>query len=58
MLMELTMAAAVAGGSASDVERRIAERLASFQGAMKPVYDKFINDPKAKDMVKRIQDTK
>jgi beta-lactamase class A len=34
MLMELTIAAAVAGGTASDVERRIAERLASFQGTM------------------------
>jgi tripartite ATP-independent transporter DctP family solute receptor len=31
---------------------------ASFQAAMKPVYDKFIADPKLKDMVKRIQDTK
>lgn len=31
---------------------------ASFQAAMKPVYDKFITDPKLKDMVKRIQDTK
>ncbi|RYF37160.1 MAG: TRAP transporter substrate-binding protein [Comamonadaceae bacterium] len=30
----------------------------SFQGAMKPVYDKFITDPKLKDLVKRIQDTK
>jgi beta-lactamase class A len=34
MLMELSMAAAMAGGTASDVERRIAERLASFQGVM------------------------
>jgi beta-lactamase class A len=34
MLMELTMAAAVAGGPASEVERRIAERLASFEGVM------------------------
>jgi tripartite ATP-independent transporter DctP family solute receptor len=31
---------------------------ASFQAAMKPVYDKFITDAKLKDMVKRIQDTK
>jgi beta-lactamase class A len=35
MLMELAIAAAVAGkGAPSDVERRIAERLASFQGVM------------------------
>jgi beta-lactamase class A len=34
MLMELTMMAAVAGGPASEVERRIAERLASFAGVM------------------------
>jgi tripartite ATP-independent transporter DctP family solute receptor len=31
---------------------------ASFQNAMKPVYDKFIVDPKLKALVKRIQDTK
>ncbi len=31
---------------------------ASFQGAMKPVYDKFLKDPKLQDMVKRIQDVK
>jgi len=31
---------------------------AAFQTAMKPVYDKFITDPKMKDLVKRIQDTK
>jgi TRAP-type C4-dicarboxylate transport system substrate-binding protein len=30
----------------------------AFQAAMKPVYDKFIGDPKLKDMIKRIQDTK
>lgn len=30
----------------------------SFQDAMKPVYDKFIADPKMKDMVKRVQETK
>lgn len=30
----------------------------SFQDAMKPVYDKFIVDPKMKDMVKRVLDTK
>jgi beta-lactamase class A len=35
MLMELAMVAAVAGkGTPSEVERRIAERLASFQGVM------------------------
>ena len=27
----------------------------SFQDAMKPVYDKFITDPKMKDMVAKIQ---
>ncbi len=31
---------------------------ASFQAAMKPVYDKFLKDPKLQDMVKRIQDVK
>jgi tripartite ATP-independent transporter DctP family solute receptor len=31
---------------------------ASFQAAMKPVYDKFITDAKLKELVKRIQDTK
>ena len=31
---------------------------ASFQNAMKPVYDKFITDAKLKGLVKRIQDTK
>ena len=31
---------------------------ASFQAAMKPVYDKFITDPKLKDLVKRAQETK
>ncbi|MDD0808709.1 TRAP transporter substrate-binding protein [Curvibacter sp. RS43] len=31
---------------------------ASFQAAMKPVYDKFITDAKLKDLVKRVQDTK
>src|SRR4030095_3185373 len=30
----------------------------SFQQAMKPVYDKFLADPKLESMVKRIQDTK
>jgi TRAP-type C4-dicarboxylate transport system substrate-binding protein len=31
---------------------------ASFQAAMKPVYDKFLADPKLRDLVKRIQETK
>lgn len=30
---------------------------ASFQNAMKPVYDKFIKDDKLKAMIKRVQDT-
>ena len=30
----------------------------SFQGVMKPVYDKFVSDAKLRDMVKKIQDTK
>ena len=29
----------------------------AFQDAMKPVYDKFITDPKLKDMVSKIQAT-
>ena len=40
--------------------RRAARRVTevdkkSFQDAMKPVYDKFITDPKMKDMVSKIQ---
>jgi tripartite ATP-independent transporter DctP family solute receptor len=31
---------------------------ASFQNAMKPVYAKFITDPKMQDYIKRIQETK
>ncbi|MDB5861804.1 MAG: dicarboxylate transporter subunit DctP [Ramlibacter sp.] len=31
---------------------------ASFRAAMKPVYDKFLTDPKLKDMVRRVSDTK
>jgi len=31
---------------------------ASFSAAMKPVYDKFLKDPKLQDMVRRIQDVK
>ena len=50
---EKSLATVKAGGAQIiDVDK------ASFQGAMKPVYDKFISDPKAKDMIKRIQDTK
>ena len=30
----------------------------SFQDAMKPVYDKFISDPKLKDMLVKVQATK
>jgi TRAP-type C4-dicarboxylate transport system substrate-binding protein len=28
-----------------------------FQDAMKPVYDKFITDPKLKDLIRRVQET-
>ena len=31
---------------------------ASFRAAMKPVYDKFLQDPKLQDMVRRVNDTK
>ena len=31
---------------------------ASFRAAMKPVYDKFLKDPKLQDMVKRVGETK
>lgn len=31
---------------------------AAFQNAMKPVYDKFLKDPKLQDMVRRIRDAK
>jgi tripartite ATP-independent transporter DctP family solute receptor len=31
---------------------------ASFRAAMKPVYDKYLKDPKLQDMVKRINDVK
>ncbi len=48
-----SLATVKAGGSlVTEVDK------ASFQAAMKPVYDKFITDAKLKDMVKRIQDTK
>jgi len=38
-----------AGAQVIDVDK------ASFQAAMKPVYDKFLKDPKLQDMVRRIQ---
>jgi len=41
-----------AGAQIIDVDK------ATFQAAMKPVYDKFISDPKLKDMIRRIQETK
>ncbi len=48
-----SLATVKAGGATiTDVDK------ASFQAAMKPVYDKFITDAKLKDLVKRIQDTK
>jgi TRAP-type C4-dicarboxylate transport system substrate-binding protein len=31
---------------------------ASFRAAMKPVYDKFLKDPKLQDMAKRASETK
>ncbi|MFO1282398.1 MAG: TRAP transporter substrate-binding protein [Burkholderiales bacterium] len=40
-----------AGAQVIEVDKK------SFQDAMKPVYDKFITDPKMKDMVSRIQAT-
>ena len=50
---EKSLAIVKAGGAqVIEVEK------AGFQTAMKPVYDKFITDPKLKDMIKRIQDTK
>jgi tripartite ATP-independent transporter DctP family solute receptor len=45
-------AAVVAGGAEIiEVDKK------SFQDAMKPVYEKFITDPKMKDMVSKIQAT-
>jgi len=38
-----------AGAQVIDVDK------ASFQAAMKPVYDRFLKDPKLQDLVKRIQ---
>ena len=50
---EESLAKVKAGGATVlDVDK------ASFQAAMKPVYDKFIADPKLRDLIKRIQDTK
>ncbi len=50
---EKSLATVKAGGA-----EIIAVDKASFQNAMKPVYDKFITDAKLKGLVKRIQDTK
>ncbi len=48
-----SLAIVKAGGSIiNDVDK------SGFQAAMKPVYDKFITDPKYKDLVRRIQETK
>ncbi len=48
-----SLATVIAGGAqVVDVDK------ASFQGAMKPVYDKYLKDPKLQDMVKRINETK
>ena len=41
-----------AGAQVTEVEKP------AFQVAMKPVYDKFITDPKLKDLIKRIRETK
>lgn len=50
---EKSLAAVKAGGAQIvEVDK------ASFQAAMKPVYDKFITDAKLKDLVKRVQETK
>jgi tripartite ATP-independent transporter DctP family solute receptor len=47
---EKSLATVKAGGAqVIEVEK------ASFQAAMKPVYDKFLKDPKLQDMVRRIQ---
>ena len=40
------------GAEIVDVDKK------SFQDAMKPVYDKFITDPKLKDMLAKVQATK
>ncbi|MCW5256859.1 TRAP transporter substrate-binding protein [Verminephrobacter aporrectodeae subsp. tuberculatae] len=50
---EKSLAAVKAGGAQIvEVDK------ASFRRAMQPVYDKFITDPKLKDLVRRAQDTK
>ena len=41
-----------AGAQVSEVDKP------AFQAAMKPVYDKFITDPKMKELIQRIQQTK
>jgi len=41
-----------AGAQITEVEKP------PFQAVMKPVYDKFISDPKMKELIKRIQETK
>jgi tripartite ATP-independent transporter DctP family solute receptor len=46
--------AAVKAGGAQIVE----VDTASFRAAMKPVYDKFLKDPKLQDMVRRVAETK
>jgi tripartite ATP-independent transporter DctP family solute receptor len=46
--------AAVKAGGAQIVE----VDTASFRAAMKPVYDKFLKDPKLQDMVRRVGETK
>jgi TRAP-type C4-dicarboxylate transport system substrate-binding protein len=51
---EATSMATVKAGGATIVE----VDKAAFQAAMKPVYDKFLTDPKLKDMVKRVQAVK
>lgn len=50
---EKSLAIVKAGGAQFvDVDK------ASFQAAARPVYDKFLKDPKLQDMVRRIQDVK
>ncbi|KQT14199.1 TRAP transporter substrate-binding protein [Ramlibacter sp. Leaf400] len=50
---EKSLAAVKAGGA-----EIIQVDKASFQSAMKPVYDRFIKDDKLKAMIKRVQDTR